>query len=418
MRQFCAIVSGPGGPQRSNGVYLCYSPRFLAYRVMIDLDHNAGAPLHPDVRDAMAALLGREDLGNPSSLHRAGQAARAVVERARHRVAAAVGAEPLEVTFTSGGTESDALGILGVARARRRAGKTYGIVSSPIEHPAVLGAVKRLQAEGYPLTMVVPDALGRIDGDALRTALAQSAPVGLVTLAAANHELGTAYPMTELSEVVRQQAPEAVIHVDAVQALGRVAVSRSAWGTDALSISSHKIHGPRGVGALVHDKALSIDSLVGEGHQERGRRPGTESVLLIHGFGLAAELAAAQLQGVSTHMRGLHARLRDGLTAMGGRVHGDPVRHVGNTITVAFDDVDGHLLMISLDLEGIAVSTGAACDAGAGEPSAVLRALGQEADARASIRLSVSLRTTDADIDTVLAKLPGIVARVRRARAS
>ena len=383
---------------------------------MIDLDHNAGTALDARVGRAMAELLVREDLGNPSSLHRRGQAARAVVERARRRVAAAVGAEPLEVTFTSGGTEADALAVLGSGRALRRAGQPCGVLTSPLEHPAVLGAARQLEREGHALAMVQPDVAGRITSDAVRAALDVLPEVGLVSLAAANHELGNAYDIAGLAAAVREAAPAAVLHTDAVQALGRVPVNRAAWHVDLLSISAHKIGGPRGIGALVHAKSVAVDPLFGAGHHERGRRPGTEAVLLIHGFGLAAELAEAERQATSAHTRKLRQRLIDGLTALGGRIHGDPVEHVGNTVTTAFPGADGHLLMIALDLDGIAVSTGAACDAGSAQPSAVLLALGHTDDAAASVRVSLSPRSTVADVDGLLEALPRLLARQRAAQ--
>lgn len=385
---------------------------------MIDLDHNAGARLDPRVRTAMAALLERDDLGNPSSLHRAGQAARAVVEHARRTIAAAVGADPLEVTLTSGGTEADALAILGIGRARRAAGQPAAVVTSPIEHPAVLGAVAQLAAEGHAVHTVVPDAQGRIGTEALGATLAQAQDVGLVSLAAANHELGNAYAIAELSEVVRQTAPGAVVHTDAVQAFGRIPLNRTAWGVDAIAISAHKVGGPRGVGALIHERTLTMAPLVGAGHHERGRRPGTESVLSIHGFAVAAELAASDLAANDRNARACRAALAEGVVACGGRIYGDPQQHVGNTITAAFDGVDGHLLMIALDLEGIAVSTGAACDAGSASPSAVLTALGHASDAKCSIRMSVSPTCRAADVAQVLQRLPALLHRLRGAKAS
>lgn len=385
---------------------------------LINLDHNAGGPLDPRVREALTTLLQREDLGNPSSLHRAGQAARAVVEHARRRVAAAVGAEPLEVTFTSGGTEADALAILGIGRARQRAGLPAGVLSAPIEHPAVLGAIQRLAAEGHPVVMVELDRSGRIRPEAVEDALRGRDDIGLVSLAAANHELGNAYDLPGLSAIAREHAPGVVVHTDAVQALGRIPVDRRAWGVDLLSLSAHKIGGPRGIGALVHDKALALDPLVGAGHHERGRRPGTEALLAIHGFGVAAELAEGARVQTQRRLVRLHARLIAGLSALGGTCFGDGEHHVGNTITVSFPDCEGHLVMIGLDLEGIAVSTGAACDAGSAEPSAVLRALGHLDAAHGSIRISMGRPTTEADVERLLSALPPILARVREARAS
>lgn len=365
----------------------------------------------------MADLLAREDLGNPSSVHRRGQAARAVVEAARRAVAQAVGAEPLEVTFTSGGTESDVLGIVGTAAARRRAGAPAGLLTSTIEHPAVLGAARRLADDGVAVVMLEPDAAGRIDPALLTAALQAHPEVGVVSLAAANHELGNVYDLEALVAAARGVAPTATIHVDAVQAFGKRPVSRAGWGVDLISISAHKIHGPPGVGALVHARGHRLEPLLGPGHHERGRRPGTEALHLVHGFGVAAQLATQDFAWVDG-ARALHERLARGLTALGGRVHGDPAMHLGTTLTVAFPGCDAQLLLIALDLEGIAVSTGAACEAGTAEPSAVLQALGHADDARASLRLSLSRTSTAADVDGLLRALPPIVQRVRRAPTS
>lgn len=388
-------------------------------RSVLDLDHNATTPLHPRVREAMSDLLGRHDLGNPSSVHRAGQAARDVVERARAHVAAAAGGEPLGVTFTSGGTEAAALAILGTARALRAAGRASAIVCSPIEHPCVLAAVRRLEAQGHAVAWVRPDAEGRIGPAQVASALEGTAAVGLVSLSAANHELGNAYDVPAIASTVRELAPEAVVHVDAVQALGKLPVDRAAWGVDLVSVSAHKIHGPAGVGALVHDKVAKLEPLWGGGAQERGRRPGTEPVLAIHGFGVAAELAAAELAARAAHVRVLRERLLVGLAALGARVHGDPERHTGNTANAAFAGCDGQLLAMALDLEGIRVANGAACSAGTAEPSAVLRALGQPPDmAREALRISLSSMHAQADVDALLSVLPAIVDRVRTAGAA
>lgn len=386
---------------------------------MIDLDHNATTPLHHAVRDAIAELLGRAGLGNPSSVHRAGQAARDVVERARAQVAAATGAEPLGVTFTSGGTEAAALAILGTARARRAAGQACGVVSSPIEHPCVLKSVQRLAAEGHPVGWARPDAQGRIAPHEVARAIDDTPDVGLVSLSAANHELGNAYPVPAFVAIVRERAPEAHVHVDAVAAFGRLDVDLARWGADLLSISAHKVHGPAGVGALVHHKAAKLLPLWDGGAQERGRRPGTEPMLLVHGFGVAAGLAAQARARRDAHVRGLHARVHEGLRALGARIHGDPEHHTGTTINAGFPGCDGQLVAMALDLEGIHVSNGAACSAGSPEPSAVLCALGQSPRlAREAVRISMSSMHEADHVDALLAALPGVLQRVREAGAA
>lgn len=381
---------------------------------MIDLDHNATTPPDPRVRAAMAELLLRDDLGNPSSQHGRGRAAREVVEAARRRVAAALGAEPLGVTFTAGGTEADNLAVLGGARALRALGRPHGVLSSPLEHPAVGAAVARLAAEGHPVELVAVDQAGRIDPGEVEARLRARPELGLVSLSAANHELGNAYDVPALVAAVRAARPEALVHVDAVQAVGKRPVSLRGWGVDLLSVSGHKLGGPAGVGALVHAREQRIEPLVRGGQQERGRRPGTEAVWLVHGLGLATELAAAEQAERGATMAARRQRLLEGVERLGARIHGDREHHVGNTLNVAFPGCPGELVMIALDLEGIAVSTGAACSSGLAEPSPVLRALGQPpARALEAVRLSLSPATTDAEIDAVLAALASVLPRIR-----
>ncbi len=381
---------------------------------MIDLDHNATTPIDPRVRAAMTKLLLRDDLGNPSSLHRRGQAAREVVEAARRRVAAATGAEPLGVTLTSGGTEADNLAVLGVARALKAAGRPHGVLTSPLEHPAVTAAAGRLAAEGHPVAWAEVDARGRIDPGAVAERLRRAPEIGLVSLAAANHELGNAYEPAALVEALGEHRPRVLVHVDAVQALGKCPVSLHRWGVDLLSVSAHKIGGPAGVGALVHRRGLTLWPLRYGGQQERGRRAGTEALLLIHGFGLAAELAAQEQPQRRAHADALRQQLVTGLMRQGARLHGDPERHIGNTASLGFPGCEGELLMMNLDLAGFAVSTGAACSAGVPEPSAVLRALGLDLTrAREGLRISLGPSNRPEDIDALLAALHEIVPRVR-----
>ncbi len=383
---------------------------------MIDFDHNATTPLDPRVRVAMGELLAREDLGNPSSRHRRGQAARDVVQSARQQVARALQAEPLGVTFTSGGTEADNLAVLGVARALRAAGRPDGVLSSPLEHPAVTAAVARLQAEGHPVAWVPVDEAGRIDPAQVGEAVRQRPQVGLVSLSAANHELGNAYDVAAIVAAVAQARPEVLVHVDAVQAVGKVPVSLAGWGAHLISLSGHKLGGPAGVGALVHQKGLRLDPLRHGGGQERGRRVGTEALLLIAGLGHAVALAEVEHAERSASTRLRRARLCAGLLRLGARVHGDPEHHTGNTVNAAFDGCDGELVMMSLDLAGVAVSTGAACSAGSAGPSPVLLGLGLDADqAAAAVRFSLGPANTDAEVDTVLTALETIVPRVRAA---
>lgn len=385
-------------------------------RRVIDLDHNATTPLDPRVRDSMVELLARDDLGNPSSRHRRGQAAREVVEAARRRVAEALGAEPLGVTFTGGGTEADNLAVMGVAQALRAAGKPWGVLGSPLEHPAVGAAMDRVAAEGGVVRRVPVDDRGRIEPAEVADVLRSEPDVGLVTLAAANHELGNAYDVSAIVSAVREVRADVLVHTDAVQAVGKVPVSFSEWGVDLLSLSGHKLGGPAGAGALVHRRALVVSPLLAGGQHERGRRPGTEATLLVHGLGHAVALAQAEQGSRCARTLVLRRRLEEGLCALGARIHGDPERHVGNTLNVGFEGCDGELLMMSLDLAGFAVSTGAACSSGSPEPSSVLRALGHDpARAREALRLSLCAKNTEAEIEALLASVAEILPRVRAA---
>jgi cysteine desulfurase len=382
------------------------------------LDHNATTPLDPRVRDVVIATLCDDGLqANPSSVHAAGQRARAVVERARRSVARAVGAEPLEVTFTAGGTEADNMAVLGAARALRAAGRACGLLTTAIEHPAVLAAAQALAREGHPLVLLAVDDRGRIDPAALTEALRARPDVGIVSLAAANHELGNAYDLKELSAAVRAARPGLLVHCDAVQALGKLPLDLRGMDVDLLSVSAHKIYGPKGVGALIHRRGLELAPTLFGGPQERGRRPGTESVAAIAGFGKAAELATSELTSRRAHTAGLVARLRTGLAGLpGARIHGDPARSTETTVNAGFAGCDGQLLLINLDLAGIAVSTGAACSSGTLEPSPVLRALGQPPEmAREALRISVGKDSSDDDVSALLAALPGILEQVRGA---
>jgi cysteine desulfurase len=385
---------------------------------VIGFDHNATTPLHPQVREAWRWLLTQEGLGNPSSPHRGGQRARDLVETARRQVAAALGAEPLGVTFTSGGTEADALAIAGTVAARRRAGQPHGVLSSPLEHPAVLGALARLEAQGVPVAWLRPDRQGRLDPAGVAEGLASRPELGLVSLAAANHELGNRYDVPAFVAAARRARPQVTIHVDAVQAFGKIPVDFAAWGVDLLSVSAHKVGGPAGIGALVHGPHAELEPLWRGGSQERGRRPGTESLWLAHAFGVAAEVAVAEQPAAAQGWGRLRPQLVAGVTALGARVHGDPQDHVGNTVNAGFSGCDGQLVVMALDLAGFAVATGAACSAGTAEPSAVLRALGQTADeAREAVRLSMGWTTTAQDVAGLLAALGPAVNRMRAGAA-
>lgn len=346
----------------------------------IYLDHNATTPLHPAARAAMVAAL--DDFGNPSSLHAEGRRARDAVERARAEVARAVGARREEIVFTSGGTEANNLAL----RLGRR------VVVSAIEHPSVLGAADAA-------TRVPVDRAGRVDLDALEALVDGET---LVSVQLANHEIGVVQDLPAIVERARRRG--ARVHTDAVQALGKLPVDVRALGVDALTVSAHKIGGPKGAGALFVRDGLDVPPLVHGGHQERERRPGTENVVGIVGFGAAcAALAPATAE--------LRDRFEAGAGALGARVASAAAPRVPTTSYVAFDGVPGELLMQALDLDGVAVSTGAACSSGSLEPSPVLRAIGFSE----GIRVSFGRGNTRDDVDRLLALLPALLERIRRA---
>ncbi len=382
------------------------------------LDHNATTPLDPRVRDAVIAVLADERLqANPASVHGPGQQARAVVERARRAVAHAVGATALELTFTSGGTEADNLAIFGAARALRAAARPAGVLTTAIEHPAVLACARALAADGYPHVVLPVDGHGRVAATQLQQCLQAHPEVGLVSLAAANHELGNAYDIPQLVRATREVAPLVLIHCDAVQAFGKIPIDFRGWDLDLLSLSAHKIYGPKGVGALVHRRGLQVAPLLFGGPQERGRRAGSEAVALIAGFGVAAELAAAELSTRRAHTRSLVEYLRQALATLpGAQVHGDLEASTDTTVNVGFAGCDGQLVLIGLDLAGFAVSTGAACASGSLEPSPVLLALGLAPQAaRSALRISVGTATSQADLEALMTVLPGVLSQVRGA---
>jgi len=381
----------------------------------IYLDHNATTRVDPEVRRAMLRFLD-EEFGNPSSIHAAGRAARDAIEQARREVARLCGGRADEIVFTSGGTEGDNLAVRGAARAARTAdARRTRIVSSPLEHPAVAGALASLAGEGFAVTLLPVDAAGRIDPDELARALGDD--VALVSLQLANHELGNLYPIAELAS--RARSAGAWFHTDAVQAAGKIPLQLATLGVDVATISAHKLHGPKGVGAIYLREGRVLSPHTVGGHQERERRPGTENVPGVVGFGVAARLAVDGGLARSAEISSLRDRLEAGARALGARVHGDlssPASRVGNTSNLAWDGVEGELLVENLDLEGIAASTGAACTSGSLEPSPVILALGQaRGRAREAVRFSLGRDNTASEIDRVLALLPSLLMRIRAA---
>ncbi len=376
----------------------------------IYLDHNATTPLDPRVLDAMLPFL-RDDFGNPSSLHWFGQRARGAVEEARARVAGLVGAEPAEIVFTSGGSESDNAALRGAKAREPRA----AVVCSAIEHHAVLNTTKAMREEGRPIGIARVGEDGVVDLDDLAARVDDRTVVVSVMLA--NNETGVVQPVAEAARIARGRG--ALVHCDAVQAAGKVPIDVRALGVDLLTLSAHKLYGPKGVGCLYVRRGTPMAPLVRGGAQERNRRAGTENVAGVVGYGVAAALAREGLEAEALRVAVLRDRLEVRLLAIPGvRRNGDGPR-VPNTTNVSFEGLDAEALLIALDLEGIAASTGAACAAGGIEPSHVLRAMGLPPErVQSSLRLSLGRSTTEADVDRAAGIIAAVVARQRKSTAS
>jgi cysteine desulfurase len=377
----------------------------------IYLDNNATTPVLPAVLEAMQPYF-TEHFGNASSIHHHGQETRAAVERAREAVALLVGCRASEIVFTSGGTEGDNLAIFGLLRSGLVREGDH-VISSTIEHHAVLNSCKQLESEGCSVTYIRCDQRGLIDPDDVRRAIRPS--TRLITIMMANNETGVVQPV----EAIGKMASEADVyfHTDAVQAAGKVTIDVSAIGCDLLSISGHKMHAPQGVGALYVRKGTRLQPLFHGGRHERSRRAGTENVPGIVGLGKAAELAKEGLaSGEVRRMADLRDRLESSLLGeieFCG-VNGAGAPRVPNTTNIYFDHVEGEPLVIALDLKGLAVSTGAACSSGALEPSHVLTAMGLNGDrARASLRFSLGKQNTAEDVDFALRLIPETINRLR-----
>jgi len=375
----------------------------------IYLDHNATTPVAPEVFEAMAPYF-TEAFGNASSAHAFGQRARAAVEEAREDVARLIGASPGEITFTSGGTEADNLALFGGTRARRERGAH--VVAGAVEHHAVLHALEALSREGVAHTLVGVGPDGRVDPAAFVAALTPGTTVA--TLMLANNEVGTLEPVAELAPELRRRG--VLFHTDAVNALGKVPVDVERLGVDTLALSAHKFYGPKGVGAFYLRKGTQVQAVQHGGEQEKGLRPGTLNVPGIVGLGAAARLARAELAEVAARVERLRDRLQAGLLERVGGIHvmAASAPRLPNTLNCCFDGVHGESLILSLDMEGIAVSSGAACAAGSTDPSHVLAAMGvPPALAQSAVRMSLGRGTTGADVDRVLDVLPAQLARLR-----
>ncbi len=375
----------------------------------IYLDNNATTPLDPRVFAAMAPAL-QANFGNPSSAHWFGQQARAAMDDAREQVAGLLGATPAEIVFTGSGTESDNMALRGAARSapdtRRK------IVVTAIEHHAVLHVAEALAKEGFTLEVVRALPGGGVDLDDLRAKVDDE--TALVSLMLANNETGVILPVAEAAALAHEKG--ALLHCDAVQAAGKIAVDVRALGVDLLSISAHKLYGPKGVGALYVRRGTSLTAFVRGGSQERNRRAGTENVAGVVGLGQAAALCREELPRDGERLARLRDRLEGSLLEISGARRNGLGLRVPNTSNVTFAAVDAESLLLALDLEGIAVSAGAACSAGGIEPSHVLRAMGLSLDeVQASLRFSLGRPTTDADVDRAAATVASCVERQKRA---
>ena len=376
----------------------------------IYFDHNATTPVDPAVVDVVLKAL-KEDFGNPSSVHHFGQQAKAVLDDARSAVAALIGAEPSEVVFTSGGTEADNFAIRGVAEALEPTGRKH-LVASSIEHEAVLNTLKALARRGWKTTLLPVDASGIVKPEALAEVLTPD--TALVSVMHANNEIGTIQPIAELARLAHSRG--VLFHTDAVQSIGKIAVDVSALGVDLLSLSGHKFNGPKGAGALWIKRGTRITATMTGGKHERNRRAGTENVPAVAGLGVAAQLAASKRDAEGRRLGGLRDRLEQEILERvpGTAINGARESRVPNTTNISFEGVEAESLLIALDLEGVAVSTGSACSSGTLEPSHVLKAMGLATHrTQNSIRISLGAGNSDADVDYLLAKIAGIVEKLR-----
>jgi cysteine desulfurase len=376
----------------------------------IYLDHNATTPVDPAAADAMMRAL--QDLfGNASSVHYYGQQAKAAIDDARSAVAALVGAEPSEIIFTSGGTEADNFAIRGAAEALELTGRRH-LITLGIEHEAVLNTFKALAKRGWRTTVLPLDASGIVSPDRLRGAMTDD--TALVSIMHANNEIGTIQPITELAAIAHLHG--ALFHTDAVQSAGKIPVNVRALGVDLLSVSAHKFYGPKGIGALWAKRGVRLSPFLSGGKQERNRRAGTENVPGAIGMGIAAARAAQKMVANAARLAGLRDRLENGILSSvpNTDVNGTREARVPNTTNISFDRIEAESLLIALDLEGVAVSTGSACSSGTLEPSHVLKAMNLSSHrAQNSIRFSLGASNTEEQIDHVIEILPRIVTKLR-----
>ncbi len=375
----------------------------------IYFDHNATTPVHEEVFEAMLPYL-KDDWGNPSSIHWAGRGPKKAVEEAREKIAKLLNCATLEVIFTSSGTESDNHAIKGLAYARRDKGNH--IITTRVEHPAVLNTVKHLAKEGFEATYLNVDSDGMIDLDELKGAITPKTI--LITVMFANNETGVIFPVEEIGNIAKERG--ITFHTDAVQAAGKVPIDSQRLNADLLSISGHKLYGPKGVGMLFARRGVRLVPLIHGGHHERNRRGGTENVAGVVGLGKACEIAARDMARETEEMLKLRERLEKGLLGKipHVKVNGHIEKRLPNTANLSFEFVEGESLLLNLDMKGIAASSGSACTSGSLEPSHVLLAMGSTPElSHGSVRFSLGRSNTVEDIDFLIETMPPIVERMR-----
>ncbi len=377
----------------------------------IYLDNNATTPLDPRVLEEMLPYLS-DRFGNPSSIHSFGREARKAVDQARSAVAELIGAEPSEIVFTSGGTEANNQAIRGVTKLDQTAERQ--IVTSAVEHPAVLNTCYALRDTGVNVFAAPVNSEGLVDVEAIKDSTGET--TALLSIMLANNDVGTVMPVGELSEITRES--NCLLHTDAVQAAGKVTIDVRALGVDLLSLSSHKVYGPKGCGALYVRKGTKLAPLMFGGEHESGYRAGTENVAGIVGFGKACALALDELEQRSHLTSILRDRLEKGIieAISGVKINGHPSLRLPNTLNVSFHSVEAELLLMNLDMLGIAVSAGSACSSGAVEPSHVLTAMGLNSEESAgALRFSLGIHNTENEVDRTIEVLVDLVKRLRGA---
>ncbi len=375
----------------------------------IYVDHNATTPLDPRVLDEMLPFL-RDDWGNPSSVHWAARGPKAALDQAREQVAALLNAAPLEIVFNSTGTEGDNHAIKGTALARKKKGNH--IITTVVEHPAVMNTCKYLEKEGFEVTYLKVDSLGMLDLDELRAAIRPETI--LITIMYANNETGVIFPIPEIGEIAREKG--ITFHTDAVQAVGKIPIDVKTLKVDLLTLSGHKLYGPKGTGALFVRRGVRLVPLLHGGHQERNRRGGTENVAGLVGLGKACDIARETMDESVARMKALRDRLEKGLMEKipDIKINGDPEKRLPNTANISFEYVEGESLLLNLDMRGVAASSGSACTSGSLEPSHVLLAMSLSHEmSHGSVRFSLGRHNTEEEIDYIVEIMPPIVERMR-----